>query len=109
MLDNNWFARYCQLVAANVTDKDNKVRFTYVQLRSSLDAVEKGVEEQVDPAVVELFQKIYNTVGALEALTTKQETVLILSLLNIQMAYSLLTRHLIKEDVSIDKQPDELF
>ena len=95
-----WFAKYATHVANNIRNKEGGVRFDYATLRSSLDALEAGDEVRVPKPVLELFANIVGIMPPVE-LDDKTQRVLLLSLLNIHMAYSLVSGHLINKDESI--------
>lgn len=99
-MNREWFAQYCNHVSNNVLNRDGQVRFTYNQLKSSLEAVKLARFDMVDDAVCDLYNNILKVMPQVE-LTTRQETTLILLLLNIHMAYSMVTDYLLKEDPSI--------
>lgn len=99
-MNREWFAQYCNHVSNNVLNRDGQVRFTYNQLKGSLDAVKLARFDKVDGAVCDLYNNILKVMPQVE-LTTRQETTLILLLLNIHTAYSMVTDYLLKEDPSI--------
>ena len=99
-MDSKWFAQYMHQVAANVVDRNGKVRFTYKQLRESLDAITSGNEGRVPQDVLRLFSNIVGILPTIE-LNDRTERILFLALLNCHMAYSLATRYLIDKDESI--------
>ena len=86
-MTREWFTTYCQNAAANVLDRDGKVRFDYTELKESLRAVTDNVGE-VDPAVMDLHEKIVQLCNnkCQHAEGAKQSAV-ILTLLNIHAAY----------------------
>lgn len=89
-----WYAKYCQLAAANVKDRNNNLRFDYNVLKRARDAASLLMDEQVPQAIVELFRNVYNTTvkmaGPIE-LNDRTENVLLQVLLNIQVGYQLAT------------------
>lgn len=99
-MNREWFAQYCNHVSNNVLNRDGQVRFSYRQLKTSLDAVKLARFDKVDDEVCDLYNNILKVMPQVE-LTTRQETTLILLLLNIHMAYSMVTDYLLKEDPSI--------
>lgn len=99
-MNREWFAQYCNHVSNNVLNRDGQVRFTYNQLKSSLDAVKLARFDKVDGDVAALYDKILKVMPQVE-LSRRQEVTLILLLLNIHMAYSMVTDYLLKEDPSI--------
>lgn len=99
-MNREWFAQYCNHVSNNVLNRDGHVRFTYNQLKSSLEAVKLARFDMVDDDVAALYDKILKVMPQVE-LSRRQEVTLILLLLNIHMAYSMVTDYLLKEDPSI--------
>lgn len=99
-MNREWFTQYCSHVSNNVLNRDGHVRFTYNQLKSSLEAVKLARFDMVDGDVAALYDKILNVMPQVE-LSKRQEVTLILLLLNIHMAYSMVTDYLLKEDPSI--------
>lgn len=82
-------------------DRNGQIRFTYRELRNSLDAITSGNDPQVPHSVLELFSKICGAVfNGAEPSDTQQKT-LLLALLNCHMAYHLLSGHLLNKDESI--------
>jgi hypothetical protein len=87
-MTREWFTTYCQNVAANVLDKDKQVRFTYEQLKVSLDAVNNHCPP-VNP-VLTLFANIVelcNHRNGEQKLSENDEYALLLTLLNTHAAY----------------------
>ena len=78
----------------NILNRDGKVRFSYAQLRRSLDAVENGDDDSTDEAVRKLLQ---NIVGVLppQQISDRQARVLFLALMNAHMAYHLVNPDLV--------------
>lgn len=99
-MNREWFAQYCNHVSNNVLNRDGQVRFSYRQLKTSLDAVKAAAFDKVDGDVAALYDKILKVMPQVE-LSRRQEVTLILLLLNIHMAYSMVTDYLLKEDPSI--------
>lgn len=97
-MTREWYSKYCQLAAANVLDRDNKLRFDYNKLRRARDASALHLDEQVPRDVVELFRNIYNTTvkmaGSYEPNDTEQN-VLMQVLLNIHVGYQLITEDIL--------------
>ena len=88
-----WFATYMKHAANNIVGRDGQVRFSYKQLRHTLDVIENGGED-IDPEVRELMGKIIGALPPLE-LADRQIVTLCLALLNCHMAYHLVNPDLI--------------
>lgn len=88
-----WFAKYMQHIANNIVGRDGQIRFSYKQLRHTLDVIEHG-REDIDPEVRELMIKVIGVLPPLE-LSDRQITTLCLALLNCHMAYHLTNPDLI--------------
>ena len=99
-MDAKWYATYATHVANNVLNREGQVRFTYMQLQSSLTAVKNAREQDVDPAVADLFRNIIHAMPPID-MNDKLETLLLLLLLNIQMAYGLASGYTLNNDPSI--------
>jgi len=99
-VDGKWFAQFATHVANNVLNREGQVRFSYMQLRGSLDAVKDAREQDVDPAVADLFRNIVKAMPEID-INDKEETLLLLLLLNIQMAYGLISGYTLNSDPSI--------
>ena len=102
-MDAKWFHKYINLVAANVMDRDGNVRFDYKTLRISLDAVENNQYADVPESVMRLFTNIIDALPHIE-LDDKQQVVLMLTLLNCHMAYSLASGYLLNNDSSVQDE-----
>ena len=98
----DWFVKYTTHVANNIRNKEGNVRFTYNELHAALKALEAGNEVRVPKPVLELFANIVGIMPP-EELSDNQQRVLLLTLLNMHMAYSLVSGHLLNRDTSIDK------
>ena len=96
----DWYRQYMTMVAANIMDRNGGVRFTYVQLRTALTALEHGENSLVPRPVLELFSNIVSALPVIE-LSDRQQVTLMLALLNCHMAYHLMTGQLINKDESI--------
>ena len=93
-MTREWFTTYCQNVAANVLDKDGKVRFTYEMLSNSLRAAPDHRIKGIPSAVLDLCDNIVKLCDARCAKQMKgdnDEWVLILTLLNIHAAYLMIS------------------
>lgn len=89
-MTREWFTTYCQNAAANVLDKDGKVRFTYTELKVSLDAASDHRISDVPNNVLRLHDNIVtlsNNRNDKQNLTNNQEYAVLLTLLNIHAAY----------------------
>jgi hypothetical protein len=97
---------YCQNAAANVLDRDGKVRYDYTELKESLAAVTDNVGE-VDPAVMNLHEKIVQLCNnKCQHAECSNQSALILTLLNIHAAY-LMISGLWKEETNTRPKEDE--
>lgn len=94
-IDHDWFAQYMKHVSANVKNRDGETRFDYNKLRHALDAVEFGRDYRVPQDVAELFRNIIGVLPQVE-ISERQETVLILALLNCHMAYLLVSEEILQ-------------
>lgn len=92
-MTREWFTTYCQNAAANVLDKDGKVRFDYEQLKSSLDAITDDAHtSSVDPAIWDLHEKIAQLCNnKCQHAEGAKQSALLLTLLNIHAAYLMLS------------------
>lgn len=93
-MTREWFTTYCQNAAANVLDKDGKVRFSYGDLKDSLTAASEHRAEAIVPAVLKLHDNIVvlcNKRNGDEKLSQNDEYALLLTLLNIHAAYLMIT------------------
>ena len=89
-MTREWFTTYCQNAAANVLDKDGKVRFTYEQLSGSLIAATRHSSAEIPNAVLNLHDNIValsNKRNSEQKLSENDEYALLLTLLNIHAAY----------------------
>lgn len=93
-ISREWFTTYCQNAAANVLDKDNKVRFSYNELKTSLDAATRHCSEDVNISVLALhnnIMKLCNMRNGEQDLSDNDEWALLLTLLNIHAAYLMIS------------------
>lgn len=88
-----WFSKYMNHVANNIVNRDGEIRFSYQQLRSTLDAVEAG-RDNIDEEVRKLMNNIISTLEPID-LSDRQIVILCLALLNCHMAYHLTNPDLI--------------
>lgn len=98
-INPEWFAQYMKQVSANVKNKDGDIRFSYAEMRTALDAVEQHHEERVPSSVADLFRNIVKILPPVD-INERQETTLLLALLNCHMAYWLISERY-KTDGSI--------
>lgn len=92
--NRDWFSQYCLQCAANVLNRDGKVRFSYETIKQALDAVEAFRDEQVPQSVVELFRNIVNLVNSRvcpQTFTDNEQHALLLTMLNIHAAFLMVT------------------
>ena len=82
-----WFSKYMNHVANNIVNRDGEIRFSYQQLRATLDAVEAGSDD-IDEEVCKLMNNIIATLPNID-LSDRQIVALCLALLNCHMAYHL--------------------
>lgn len=93
-MTREWFQMYCQNAAANVLTKDNKIRFTYEQLKAGLDAVADHSTEGISNDILNLHDnivKLCNVRNGDVKLSQNDEYTLVLTLLNIHAAYLMLS------------------
>lgn len=88
-----WFSKYMNHVANNIVNRDGEIRFSYQQLRSTLDAVEAG-RDDIDEEVRKLMNNIISTLEPID-LSDRQAVILCLALLNCHMAYHLTNQDLV--------------
>lgn len=87
-MTREWFTTYCQNAAANVLDRDGKVRFTYEQLKAGLDSVGEDVPNSIADLHEKIVQLCNNKCQHAEG---ANQSALILTLLNIHAAYLMLS------------------
>lgn len=93
-MTREWFTTYCQNAAANVLDKEGKVRFTYEMLSGSLDAASRHSVSEIPNAVLNLNDNIMKLCDArhgIQSISDNDEYALLLTLLNIHAAYLMVT------------------
>lgn len=110
-MTREWFTTYCQNAAANVLNKDGKVRFTYTELKDSLNAASEHRAEGIVPSILKLHDNIENLCdkrnpGQFLNMTENEEYALLLTLLNIHAAY-LMVSGLWKEEPVQQSGTDE--
>ena len=89
-----WFTTYCQNAAANVLDRDGKVRFTYEQLSASLDAVSRHCVREIPDAVLKLDDNIAKLCDSKHGAQLSNDNTmyaLLLTMLNIHAAYLMIS------------------
>ena len=109
-----WFTTYCQNAAANVLDKDSKVRFSYTDLRDSLNAASEHRAEAIPNSILNLHDNIVNLCDArcgkqMKDDNDNDEYALLLTLLNIHAAYLMLSGLWKEEPVEKDYCGFEIF
>ena len=114
-MTREWFTTYCQNAAANVLDKDGNIRFSYEQLKTSLDAAPNHDSDNVDRTITDLHCKISQLCDARCGKQTtgdNDEYTLLLTLLNIHAAYLMLSglwREETKPQSGVDEYGFEIF
>ena len=94
MITREWFTTYCQNAAANVMDKEGKVRFTYTDLRDALNSASEHRAEATPNNILNLHDNIVNLCDARcgkQMMGDNDEYALLLTLLNIHAAYLMLS------------------
>lgn len=89
-----WFTTYCQNAAANVLDRDNAVRFSYIDLKDSLDAASEHRAEAIPNSILNLHDNIVNLCNnrcGQQMKGDNDEYALLLTLLNIHAAYLMIS------------------
>lgn len=93
-ISREWFTTYCQNAAANVLNKDGAVRFSYGDLRDSLNAASEHRAEAIPNNILNLHDNIVNLCNIRngdEKISQNDEYALLLTLLNIHAAYLMLS------------------
>ena len=88
-----WYGQYVKHCVNNIMDREGKVRFSYMQLRTSLNAINQG-RDDIDEGVRELMSKIIGVLPPVN-LSDRQIVTLCLVLLNQHMGYHLLNPNLV--------------
>ena len=94
MISREWFTTYCQNAAANVLDKDSNIRFTYAELKVSLDAASDHRISDIPNKVLRLHDNIVtlsDTRNGKQVLSESDEYALLLTLLNTHAAYLMIS------------------
>lgn len=86
-IPSQWFSKYMNHVANNIVNRDGGIRFSYQQLRATLDAVEEGSDD-IDEKVRALLCNIITALPTID-LSNRQIVALCLALVNCHMAYHL--------------------
>lgn len=89
-MTREWFTTYCQNAAANVLDKDGKIRFDMSELKTSLAAAADHNSDSVEQPITDLHCKISqlcDTKHGSQHTSVNDNFALILTLLNIHAAY----------------------
>lgn len=105
-ISREWFTTYCQNAAANVLDRDGKVRFTYTQLKAALDAASRHCVSEIPNDILKLDDNIAKLCDSKHGAQLSNDNImytLLLTLLNIHAAY-LMVSGLWKEE---SKQPTQ--
>lgn len=90
-----WFARFMTHAVNNINNRDGNIRFSYKQLRRSLDSITRGREDDADPEVKKLLQNIV-TVLPEQELSDRQVRTLCLAMMNAHMAYHIVNPELVR-------------
>ena len=93
-MTREWFTTYCQNAAANVLDRDGKVRFDMSELKTSLDAAANHNSDNIDQTITDLHCKISqlcDTKHGSQHTSVNDNFALILTLLNIHAAYLMIS------------------
>lgn len=93
-MTREWFTTYCQNAAANVLDKDGKVRFTYEQLKSALNGAADHSTSEIPNVILNLddnIQKLCDSRCGPQKMEGNDEYALLLTLLNIHAAYLMIS------------------
>lgn len=116
-MTREWFTTYCQNAAANVLDRDNAVRFTYVQLKATLVAAAEHRASEIPSAVIQLHDNICHLCDARHdgtKLTENDEYAMLLTLANIHAAYLMVSglwkeEEPVKTEGGVDEYGFEIF
>lgn len=102
-MTREWYSKYCQLAAANVLDRDNKLRFDYNRLRKARDASALHYDDCIPRDVLELFRNVYETTVKMAGAYTpndEEQNILLQVLLNIHVGYQMITGDLLNTQFS---------
>ena len=108
-MTREWFTTYCQNAAANVLDKDGKIRFSYMQLKTALDAAADHCALKIPKDILNLddnIQKLCNSKHGAQPSSENDNYTLLLTLCNIHAAY-LMISGLWKEEPAPQPEKDE--
>lgn len=90
-MTREWFTTYCQNAAANVLDRDGKVRFTYAQLKAALNGAADHCVSEIPNDILNLDDNIQrlcnNKHGQQPSSGDSDMYTLLLTLANIHAAY----------------------
>lgn len=109
-MTREWFTTYCQNAAANVLNKEGAVRFSYVELKDSLDAASEHRAEAIVPAILKLHDniiKLCNSRNGKQTIYDSDEYALLLTLLNIHAAYLMISGLWKEEPPAQERGKDE--
>lgn len=93
-ISREWFTTYCQNAAANVLDKDGKVRFTYEQLKSALNSAADHCAIEIPKDILSLddnIQRLCNNKYGIQPSSENDNYTLLLTLANIHAAYLMIS------------------
>lgn len=89
MVTPDVFQKFVKMTADNVLDKEQNRRFDYKTLKYALIAVESAEYDSVPPQIMELFRKLVTYLGIDSSLTDREQVLLMLTLINLNMSYVL--------------------
>lgn len=93
-MTREWFTTYCQNAAANVLDRDGKVRFSYEQLKSALDGAADHCASEIPNDILNLddnIQRLCNNKHGTQQTSENDNYTLLLTLCNIHAAYLMIS------------------
>lgn len=93
-ISREWFTTYCQNAAANVLDRDGKIRFSYEQLHNALDAAADHCALKIPKDILNLddnIQRLCNSKHGAQPSSENDNYTLLLTLCNIHAAYLMLS------------------
>lgn len=109
-MTREWFTTYCQNAAANVLNKDGEVRFTYAQLKATLDAASRHCTSEIPNDILNLddnIQKLCDSRNEPQKMCESDQYVLLLTLANIHAAYLMVSGLWKEEPVKPEGGTDE--
>lgn len=89
-MTREWFTTYCQNAAANVLDKDGKIRFTYAQLKAALNGAADHCVSEIPNDILNLddnIQRLCDARNEPQKMCENDNFALLLTLANIHAAY----------------------